>query len=235
MAANMNKPRKNKEVKSLLPKIYVFCEGETEKIYLQKYTDKFHSDGSKRIEIKKTDFTDPINLVKTAIHEKKRGKEDDHYWVVYDREKERTEQEHQKAQSEAKDNKVNIALSNICFEMWFLWHFEETTKSFNSGTALVKSSEFRKVLNANKIQKYEKSSANARQLANNCIEQNATIAIKRAHQLNKQQMVSSALNAHPYQINPYCNIADLLQAFNFIAPTNNEELSVLWNSLNAKI
>ncbi len=73
----------------------------------------------------------PVGLVKEAkIKKLKARRERNPYneiWVVLDKD---YHANIDRAFIMAKDNKINMALSSICFEYWVLLHFERTSKSF---------------------------------------------------------------------------------------------------------
>ena len=73
----------------------------------------------------------PVGLVKEAKEKKKKAKRDrnpyDEVWVVLDKD---GHANLEKALITARDNKINVGLSVVCFEYWILMHFERIMKPF---------------------------------------------------------------------------------------------------------
>ncbi len=74
----------------------------------------------------------PVGLVKEAKLKKQKAKRDrnpyNEVWIVLDKDGHANLGQ---AMNTAKDNKISVALSIICFEYWVLLHFEKTTSVFN--------------------------------------------------------------------------------------------------------
>jgi len=74
----------------------------------------------------------PVGLVKEAKLKKQKAKRDrnpyNEVWIVLDKDGHANMGQ---AMNTAKDNKISVALSIICFEYWVLLHFEKTTSVFN--------------------------------------------------------------------------------------------------------
>ena len=105
----------------------MFAEGkETEKSYLRYWERK--SDHGIQLAIDKIHGKDPKSLVRKAKSEKGRstkGSSQDEFWCVFDVDEHATLNE---AIVMARDNDINVAVSNPCIELWFLLHFEEFQK-----------------------------------------------------------------------------------------------------------
>jgi len=73
----------------------------------------------------------PVGLVNEAKNKKKKAKRDrnpyNEVWIVLDKDGHANMSQ---ALNTAKDNKIEVALSVICFEYWILLHFEKTTSYF---------------------------------------------------------------------------------------------------------
>ncbi len=126
------KPGRRKPFLDPKPRILVVTEGEiTEPDYIEGFT---HACRNLRVTVKVADEHGvPITLVRTA----KRYKEDaeqaatsekddnlayDSVWCVFDID------DHPKvseAKVTARDNNIELAVSNPCFELWLLLHFRE--------------------------------------------------------------------------------------------------------------
>lgn len=148
-------PKKRHAKRTLRPVFYIFCEGEkTEPYYLEHYIRKhcvgFRSVQVNRIKlddivkIPKTNRTDPNSLVGLAIKQKSKSPtpEKDQYWCAYDREAENIVQEsiHLKAFKAASENGVEVAFSNVCFEVWLLLHKQDGCAPYVSCEDLLRRS-----------------------------------------------------------------------------------------------
>jgi hypothetical protein len=74
----------------------------------------------------------PVGLVNEAKLKKNKAKRErnpyNEVWIVLDKD---GHVNMDKALNTARDNKIRVALSIICFEYWVLLHFERTTSIFN--------------------------------------------------------------------------------------------------------
>lgn len=120
---------------SINKRILILCEdGKSSKLYFEafKKDEKLRRDlASVSIEVVHPKDHSPVGLVKAAKDKKKKAKRErnpyDEIWIVLDKD---YHANMDKAFNMAKDNKINIALSSICFEYWVLLHFEKTSKAF---------------------------------------------------------------------------------------------------------
>jgi hypothetical protein len=116
-------------------RILILCEDEkSSKLYFQSFKkdEKLKRDlSSVGIEVLHPKDHSPVGLVTMAKDKKKKAKRDrnpyDEIWIVLDKDHHANMD---KALNIAKDNKIIVALSIICFEYWVLLHFEKTTKPF---------------------------------------------------------------------------------------------------------
>jgi len=211
----MPKPRKQSN-KSVLPVLHIYCEGEkTEPNYLKGYINKFYP-GSRRykvVEIEETKKNTPVQLVTEAtIRKKDRSTpRDDEFWVVYDRESvaKYSDALHSKAYNKATSNAINVALTNVCFEVWILLHLIESNACYSSYDDLRSRSPLRSELRKRGIADYDKSDTTIFDAISRDIE----TAKKRAERMNQATLTSSfdTENA-PYKLNPYTKVHALLDA-----------------------
>lgn len=106
-------PREKRE------KILIVCEGETEKLYLEKFSRKLYL-----INVK---GGSALALVKRAVEEKNDpSKYYNKVWCVVDRDKGGNHNIKivEEAWKLATENQIQLAYSNQCFELWFLLHYE---------------------------------------------------------------------------------------------------------------
>lgn len=122
----MPRPRGGQQ-RGLKPRLHIFCEGEkTEPNYLNGYIERCFP-GTRLTVVEKTDKNTPVQLIDAAIAAKKRNPDGDKFWVVYDREStvKYSAELHDRARSKAESKGINIAFSNVCFEVWILLHFQQ--------------------------------------------------------------------------------------------------------------
>ena len=94
----------------------------------------------------------PISVVECAVDRKKKAKRQDeragfdrkeagfaHVWCVFDVEEKGKNESIHRARNKAKDNEVECALSNPSFELWFLYHYEETSRPFKNAKEVIKA------------------------------------------------------------------------------------------------
>lgn len=205
--------QKSKTVRALPPVMYIYCEGKnTERIYLQGYLDQFHK-GDRDKKLVPTNKNTPVQLVEVAIAHKNSTScpKGDSFWVVYDREStaKYPDQLHLNAHELAKKAGINIALSNVCFEIWLLLHLVENTAPFTSCDDLLAKSPFKKELKKLGVQQYDKSLVDLF----NLIGKNVETARQRAKKMNKATVDSAAKGVTlPHQLNPYTDVHLLLDA-----------------------
>lgn len=204
---------KNKKVKSVL---HVFCEGEkTEPNYLNGYLNFAHSSNRqlKIIKVEKTRKNTPVQLVDEAIALKKSNDTPggDEFWVVYDREgkSKYSDDLHKKSLDKAGSKGINVALTNVCFEVWILLHFVDVSASYSSCSDLIKNSKLRKELEAIGVVNYEKSNAGLFDLISGSIDD----AKARARKMNSHTLSTSyEKEENPHLLNPYTGVHLLLEA-----------------------
>lgn len=116
----LNRPRAQVPERS---RILVVCEGEvTEVEYLQGLRQSLRASGvSIRSAELKGGGSDPLNVLKEALRISS-ADEFDEVWVVVDVD---THERLPEALSLARRNKVLMVVTNPCFEVWLLWHYQD--------------------------------------------------------------------------------------------------------------
>lgn len=137
------------------PTILIICEGkDTETIYLDNFNSRYT-----KVDVRIADrnskgknkgkATDPENLVKKAIEIQKKDydineKDGDRVWCVFDVDINYSNNnaiqskitEIDTAKSLANKNHIRLGVSNPCFELWYLMHFEYTTANLKNYNAV---------------------------------------------------------------------------------------------------
>lgn len=142
---------------SISKRILILCEDEkSSKIYFQSFKkdEKLKRDlSSVDIQVIHPKNHDPVGLVTKAKEMKTKARKDrnpyDEIWIVMDRD---GHVNIDQALNTAEANKIQVALSAICFEYWVLLHFEQTTRSFKKCDDLIS------YIKKNHFEKYQKSS-----------------------------------------------------------------------------
>ncbi|WP_341327222.1 RloB family protein [Methylotuvimicrobium sp. KM2] len=214
-------PKKNNRPKQdVKPILHIFCEGEkTEPNYINGYLDKFFPTNRrlKVIKIESTRKNTPKQLVDEAAGAQMQSPEWDAFWVVYDRESELkySERLHAEAYNKAKKNGISVALTNVCFEVWLLLHFQKTCAPYSDYDNLKKNSALRNECQKRGISDYDKGDQSVFRVLK---EDEIKAARGRAEIMNRQTMQSSeSSRAQPYQWNPYTDVYKLLDAIDEIA------------------
>jgi hypothetical protein len=206
--------KKTRPKKKLKPVMRIYCEGEkTEPNYLNSYLDE-HFPGNRTLKVARVEPTKkntPEALVDEAVDTKRASPKGDIFWVVYDRESEQKYPGsiHARARNKADSNGIEIALSNVCFEVWFLLHFEENAGPYVSYDDLYKRSPLRKHLPG-----YDKGVRNIY----NLLREHVDTARTNAKKLNRKTEQGADPDwTRPDQWNPYTNVPELLDAIDSIA------------------
>lgn len=211
-------PKKRSAVIRQLPaRMHIYCEGEkTEPNYIGKYIRANFAGDRRRdlIIVEPTRKNTPIQLVEEAIRHKRRGDcpPGDVFWVVYDREAvaKYDDELHLKAQKKAKEHGINVALSNVCFELWILLHFRSNSAAYASYLDLMSYSNLRSDLQKAGIQKYDKGVVNLFDLFTPEMIREAR---KRAKSMNAATLKSAPAGiSQSHQLNPYTDMHLLLDA-----------------------
>ena len=211
----MPKPKKQVHPLSLKPLFHIFCEGaKTEPNYLKSYVEKKFP-GTTLIVIEKRKKNTPVELVEEAAGNKKcnAGAPNDIYWAVYDRESttKYPDRLHAKARIKAKANDINIALSNVCFEVWLLLHFRTSSAAYMNCDDLLKKSDLKK----KHIKDYDKADRR------DYLDAEIATARKNAPRMNKQTINGANSEwKEPHQWNPYTNVHELLDAIDAFGKTH---------------
>ncbi|WP_217527242.1 RloB family protein [Vibrio cholerae] len=201
--------KKGGNKKVVKPAFRIYCEGEkTEPLYIKAYIDHFHSEHRGLIVVEDTRKNTPVQLVDTAVKDKKSGNSNDIYWVVYDRESQTkySDDLHLKARKKAKDNGIEIAISNVCFEYWFLLHFVYTNACYDSCDELLRQSQLKKHLKDVGIDSYDKGLA----LIFDKLRTKIPDALKNAKKLKEAAHRDACVGKNdPCQLNPYIDVHEL--------------------------
>lgn len=132
--------QRGKVTRKRKPIILIATEGKnkTEKLYF----NHFNKNRSYSIMFSKGNYTDPINMINALEKEmKERGmnKDDgDIAYCVFDTDCNTSKQvQINQAIDKCKKKNIELIKSNPCFEIWFILHYSNSTKQYNSNTELM--------------------------------------------------------------------------------------------------
>ncbi len=192
-------------MREISKRILIVCEDEkSSKLYFESFKkDEKLKRNLSAVVVKVVHPKDhsPVGLVEEAKHLKKKAKRDrnpyDEIWVVPDRD---GHQGMDRAFNMAKDNKIKIALSVICFEYWVLLHFEKTARFFKKCDDVIRH------IKKNHYPNYSKKNENF-----TFLHQQIEVAIKNAKWLSKQNKNDLDRGIKMYDLEAYTNVHLLVQ------------------------
>jgi RloB-like protein len=123
--------------------VWLFCEGKTEKVYFEELAIELRLSTLRVVDVSGA----PITVVDEAVKKKREIEKDfaqrkkkepeldeadkDEVWAVFDTENIADNPSYFAAVDKARANSVDLAISNPCFEFWFLLHFVDTDAAFH--------------------------------------------------------------------------------------------------------
>jgi hypothetical protein len=128
--------RRRTAVRSERKTIPVFCEGEaSEPDYINELKRLPGIRGNAAISIEiATERGVPLTLVDLAIN-RSDDDEVDECWCIFDVEWPKNHPHLKRAMTKAADREVRVIVSNPCFELWLILHFEDQTAFMNTDEA----------------------------------------------------------------------------------------------------
>ncbi|MBH8567124.1 RloB domain-containing protein [Nostoc sp. CENA67] len=126
---NRRQPSRN-----IAQKILIACEGsKTEPIYFKSIRNDLRSPTLKIIVLENQGRTDPRSIIERLIEERSQLRENQQWnskdtaWAVFDGDEhiEKSFENWQSAINRAKSQKIQLAITNPCFELWYLIHFQD--------------------------------------------------------------------------------------------------------------
>lgn len=145
MASSFRRPARDRFIGR---RILIFCEGKTEAEYFHDIRKSLRLEPN-RIVIQDADGTDPLSIVQEACAEReahrreRRWVEENSYgrgdiaWAVFDGDEhiERDPDTWNQSIDLARRKKIRLAISNPCFELWYLLHYQDQTASLHRDEA----------------------------------------------------------------------------------------------------
>lgn len=141
----MSKRFKRREsTRPIANKILIVCEGsKTEPQYFHAIRQRWRLATLQVLIVPSQGKTDPCNLVELAIEKRQELEDDDRWekgdraWVAFDGDEhiEKSLDAWNKALSKARGQKIELAITNPCFEFWYLLHFQDHFSQITSKKA----------------------------------------------------------------------------------------------------
>jgi RloB-like protein len=179
-------------------KLLIVCEGQkTEPQYFKGIRQHKRLRTLQVTIVDASGRTNPIAIINRAITERQTIQADkgweanDSVWAVFDGDEHRHQdpQNWNSAIDKAKTQKINLAITNPCFEFWYLIHYQDATANMDAKTAL------------KQLQKHRPNYTKAQTLYPDPLEELTDAAIQRAEKIAKQ-IANTGLD--PYS-NPCCS------------------------------
>lgn len=114
--------------RKLKPKIIFLVEGKSEKVFFEMLAQKYKLTASKVVKILDGTGHDFVDKAKSKLTDPQlKADNDSNLSDVYSREKSNINELFSKAQKVTKVESCDLVISNICFEVWLLAHFQKMT------------------------------------------------------------------------------------------------------------
>lgn len=185
------RPINNFKVRSFKEKILILCEGLTEKNYFNALKEDLGLPKTIAVSIVdcKGDVTDVLKNAKKDGFEK--------IFVVFDHDNFPKRGEVFKL---ASSKNANVIFSSICFELWFLFHYKNSTKTFTSEADLEK--DLKKCLG---MESYEKNNFKHYSILKDKI----AIAKSNAEKI-RSSVIDNNEGVEVFNLNPFTNVDELV-------------------------
>ncbi|AFZ27909.1 hypothetical protein Cylst_5934 [Cylindrospermum stagnale PCC 7417] len=137
MSRPLNRRQPSKKIGQ---KIIIACEGsKTEPIYFNSIRNELRSPTLEIIVLRHQGKTDPGNIIERLIEERQQMKDEKRWsnkdvaWAVFDGDEhiEKSRAIWDNAINRAKSQNIQLAITNPCFELWYLIHFQEHLGQIN--------------------------------------------------------------------------------------------------------
>lgn len=190
---------------SISKRLLIVCEDEKSS---KLYFESFKRDEKLKRQLSSVDIDvvhpkdhSPVGLVNKAKDNKKKAKRDrnpyDEVWIVLDKDGHANLNQ---ALITARDNKIKVALSVMCFEYWILLHFERKKKPFTKCDDIIS------YIKKEHFNNYEKSTN-----AYSSLKDKIETAIENAIWLMKQNQNDIDRGAKIYDLSAYTDVHILVR------------------------
>ncbi len=218
---------KEKKKSVLQPRrcMYIAFEGamdHSEHAYIKGFMQKNNYElPSIKIKCVDIDKNNPRGLVDEILLYKEL--DEDILWAAFDCDEHPLDE----AMIKARDNGINIAFSNISFEIWILLHLKYSSRNFKSSSEVIKYMKSEPDI----AFAYDKGNSNIYRDLHQKEENAEKIASRNAVVLRKNMSKSTPHELKTYMVNPYTNFDQLLEAIkNYVAEeTSGKKINVKYD------
>jgi hypothetical protein len=136
--------KRRESTRQIANKILIVCEGsKTEPAYFNAIRQTWRLATLQVLIVPSHGKTDPYNLVELAIEKRQELEDDDRWekgdraWVAFDGDEHiaKSLDAWNEALSKARGQKIELAVTNPCFELWYLLHFQDHFSQITSKKA----------------------------------------------------------------------------------------------------
>lgn len=186
----------NFKIRTFKSKVLILCEGKTEENYFNAMKEDFGLPKTIAVDIFQSNKTDCKGIVEEAI--KKAKKQDfQEIFVVFDHDNQAKRDEAFKL---ALSKNIKIIFSSICFEIWYFFHYKNSSKAFSSEAEL--ETELKKCAG---MENYMKND-----FKHYLILKDKLIIAKSNSKAIRERVLEDNHNTRIYDLNPYTNIDELV-------------------------
>jgi len=184
------------KIRTFKCKMLILCEGLTEKNYFNALKEDLGLPKTIAVNVFQSNKVDCKGVVEEAIKKAKREGFEEIY-VVFDHDNQAKRDEAFKL---AKDKKIKVIFSSICFELWFLFHYKNSTKAFISETELEK--ELKKCVG---MENYEKNN-----FKHYSILKDKLVTAKSNAEKTRLSVIQNNDGVEVFNLNPFTNVDELV-------------------------
>lgn len=190
------RPTNNFKSRTFKSKVLILCEGLTEKNYFNAMKEDLGLPKTIAVNVFQSNKVDCKGVVEEAIKKAKReGFEE--IFVVFDHDNQAKRDEAFKL---ATGKNITVIFSSICFELWFLFHYKNSTKAFASEAELEK--ELKKCLG---MEGYEKNNFKHYSILKDKI----ATAKSNAEKI-RLSVIENNEGVEVFNLNPFSNVDELV-------------------------
>ncbi|MDP5200938.1 RloB family protein [Flavobacterium sp. DG2-3] len=190
------RPKNNFKIRNFNSKVLILCEGLTEKNYFNAFKEDLGLPKTIAVNIFQSNKVDCKGVVEEAIKKAKRDGFEE-IFVVFDHDNQAKRDEAFKL---ASDKNIKVVFSSICFELWYLFHYKNSTKAFASEAELER--ELKKCAG---MENYEKNNFKHYSILKDKI----TIA-KSNTEKSRLTVVQNNEDIEIFNLNPFTNVDELV-------------------------
>jgi hypothetical protein len=184
------------KLRTFKSKMLILCEGLTEKNYFNALKEDLGLPKTIAVNVFQSNKVDCKGVVEEAIKKAKReGFEE--IFVVFDHDNQAKRDEAFKL---ATDKNITVIFSSICFELWFIFHYKNSTKAFSSEAELEK--ELKKCIG---MENYEKNN-----FKHYSILKDKLVTAKSNAEKIRLSVIDNNEGVEVFNLNPFTNVDELV-------------------------